>query len=121
MAAPLANQAAAEPQEVITSDGISLLSIDYRNQSYRVQVYALPMDSSGNVVGQPTQLPTQTMYYNDQITVIDLFTGVTGQYQSAYIGTATEPATDDGTTLDDIVSIRVSRTGYSGNRSYHFR
>lgn len=80
-----------EDVDIITSEPIAPFNISKNNNSYTIDVYALPVDAAGNRISAlaTTNLGSCTVTYNKgTVTAESLFDESLGTYKSAYFGTA---------------------------------
>ena len=91
----------AEDYDTIISEPIAPFSIGKNNNTYTVDVYAIPVDADGNRITELalTELDSFSVTYsrwnNRSVTVADYFDTDLGAYHSAYFGTAATVSVDD--------------------------
>ena len=99
----------SEPEDdgIITSEPIAPFSIGKNNNNYTIDVYAVPVDSDGNIMGEIQSLGQFTVNSTSKITAKSKFNNELGEYQSAYFGK------NNGTnvTVDDIQSVWRTESG----------
>lgn len=100
-ALPKADTSKDEENGTITSGAVSPFSIDKEQSNYTIDVYALPVDGTGNRIPgmNPTNLGNLTVNNTTKTAVSSRFNEALGTYLSAYFGTETS------VTVDDIVSV----------------
>ena len=101
------SEALSQNANTINSDAVMPLSIGKESNTYVVDVYAIPVDTSGNRIRDlaVTKLSTQRINSTTKRQVQTYFDTDLGSYQSAYFGTETSA------TVDNIASIWRYRSG----------
>lgn len=94
----------------------SVYRLNKDDDTYTIDVYALPVDGNGNSIAgmNAKQLQSFDVKYNNNITVENKFDTSLGTYHSAYLGTATS------VDVDNIKTLKCTRSGYWWNYQYHF-
>jgi len=93
--------------DIINSDAVMALSVGKESNVYVVDVYAFPVDASGNRIPDiaVTQLSTQRINSTTKKQVQSFFNNNLGTYKSAFFGTETSA------TVDNIASVWRYRRG----------
>ena len=112
---------APEDDNTIISEPISPFSIEKNNNTYTIDVYAIPVDVDGNRITELalTELDSFKVTYsnwnNVRVTVEDRFDTNLGNYQSAYFGTAATVSVDN---IDSVWCDRYYNWGYQYTLAY---
>ena len=112
---------APEDENTIISEPIAPFSIGKNNNTYTIDVYAIPVDADGNRITELalTELDSFNVTYsnwnNVRVTVEDRFDTDLGTYQSAYFGTAATVSVDN---IDSVWCDRYYNWGYQYTLAY---
>ena len=117
---------APEDDNTIISEPIAPFSIGKSDNTYTVDVYAIPVNADGNRITELslTELGSFSVTYssrnNKTVTVEDCFDDDLGSYQSAYFGTAATVSVDNIYSVwgDRYYSYSWGNTGYQYTLAY---
>ena len=107
-----------EDDNTIISEPIAPFSIGKNNNTYTIDVYAIPVDADGNRITELalTELSSFSVRYNGgRVTVQNQFDTDLGAYQSAYFGTVTTVSVNN---IDSVWCSRYYNWGYQYALAY---